>query len=205
MYKNPIKKGLKVQVEFNIGSKRNILDTYILEPDSDRLKLSFPDSKRDFAPYLREGTEIKVFLYTFTGIIVVNSVVYDSPFDGFFVVEFNEENHVIQRRKYLRMAYLTDFFVQHNGVNIKTTTADICGGGVRFNSEYPFVANMILDAQLRLNPYEPLIKVQGVILKKNFYRQNEFVLEFTEIDEKERDKIVQKCLLLEKELNHTSM
>lgn len=205
MYKNPIKKGLKVQVEFNIGSKKNILDTYILEPDSDRLTLSFPDSKREFAPYLREGVEIKVFLYTFTGIIVVNSVVYDSPFDGYFVVEFNEENHIIQRRKYLRMPYLTDFFLQHNDINIKTTTADICGGGIRFNSDYPFVANMVLNVQLRLNPYEPLIKAEGTIIKKNFYRQNEFVLEFTKIDEKDRDKIIQKCFLLETELNKNSM
>ena len=205
MYKNPIKKGLKVQVEFNIGSKKNILDTYILEPDSDRLTLSFPDSKREFAPYLREGVEIKVFLYTFTGIIVVNSVVYDSPFDGYFVVEFNEENHIIQRRKYLRMPYLTDFFLQHNDINIKTTTADIGGGGIRFNSDYPFVANMVLNVQLRLNPYEPLIKAEGTIIKKNFYRQNEFVLEFTKIDEKDRDKIIQKCFLLETELNKNSM
>ena len=44
---NPIKRGLKVQVEFETGSKRTIIDTYILEPDSDRLTLSFPDSKRE--------------------------------------------------------------------------------------------------------------------------------------------------------------
>ena len=202
---NPIKRGLKVQVEFETGSKRTILDTYILEPDSDRLTLSFPDSKREFAPYLREGTEIKAFIYTFTGIMIVNSIIYDSPFDGKFIIEFNEQHQIIQRRKYLRMPYITDFFIQREEGNIKANSVDIGGGGVRFITDYQLKAGQNYKIQLRLTPFEPMIKAEGIILKKNFYKSNEYVLEFMKIDEKERDKIVKKCLQIENAQNKTTM
>ena len=202
---NLIKRGLKVQVEFEVGSKKNILDTYILQPDSDRLTLSFPDSKREYAPYLREGTEIKAFIYTFTGIMIIDSIVYDSPFDGKFTIEFNEDHQIIQRRKYLRMPYITDFFLQRPDGNIKTTSVDICGGGVRFVTDIVLKADEQYKVQLRLNNFEPMIKASGIILKKNFYKPNEYVLEFMEIDEKEREKIIQKCIKLEQEQNKTTM
>lgn len=205
MLKNPIKRGLKVQIEFSVGRKRNMLESYILEPDSDRLTLSFPESMRDFAPYLREGVEIKAFIFTFNGIIILESIVYDSPFDGKFIIEYNEQHHVIQRRKYLRMPYLTDFFLQLNDNNIKTTSVDICGGGVRFTTDQQLKADSTYQAQLRLIKHEPLIKVSGIILKKSFYKTNEYVLEFTIINEDDREKIIQKCLQIEKELNKTSM
>lgn len=205
MIRNPIKKGLKVQVEFETGSKRNFLETYIVEPDSDRLTLSFPDSKREFAPYLREGTEIKAFVYTFTGIVIVDSIVYDSPFDGQFVIDFNENQRVIQRRKYIRTPFIMDFFIQREGGNIKTDTVDISGGGIRFTTETPLKINDICRVQLRLNSYEPMIKAEGIILKKHFYKPNEYALEFTIINENDRNKIIQKCLQLEKKQNRTSM
>lgn len=205
MLKSPIKRGLKVQIEFSIGRKRNMLDTYILEPDSDRLTLSFPESKREFAPYLREGVEIKAFIFTFSGIIILESIVYDSPFDGKFIIEYNEEHHVIQRRKYLRMPYMTDFFIQLNEKNIKTTSVDICGGGVRFTTNEQLKAGNTYQAQLRISAHEPLIKMTGILIKKHFYKPNEYVLEFTVIDEEDREKIVQKCLNIEKEVNKTSL
>ena len=50
-----------------------------------------------------------------------------------------------------------------------------------------------------------MIKAEGIILKKNFYKSNEYVLEFMEIEEKEREKIIQKCLMLERSQNKTTM
>lgn len=205
MLKNPIKKGLKVQIEFNIGSKRTIIDTYIITPESDRLVLSFPDEKREYAPYLREGSEIKAFVYTFNGIIIVESCVYDSPFDGSITIEFNEQHQIIQRRKYIRMPYITDFFIQRETNNIKSTTVDISGGGIRFFTDTELKAESIHKVQLRLTNHESMIKAEGIILKKNFYRPNEYVLEFMQIDEKDRDKIIQKCFTIEKELSKNDM
>lgn len=201
MVLNPIKRGLKVQVEVETGRTRTVIDCYILEPDSDRLTLSFPASKNEYAPYLSEGTEIKAFVYSFTGIMIFDSIVFDSPFDGQFVIEFSENHQVIQRRKYLRIPYITDFFLEREDGNIKTSTVDISGGGVRFLTNFHLKAEQQYSAQLRLNSYEPMIKVCGMILKKNFYRNNEYVLEFMQIEEKERERIIQKCVKIEQEQN----
>lgn len=204
MAQNPIKRGQKVQVEVETGSKKTIIDCYILEPDSDRLTLSFPESKNEYAPYLSEGTEIKAFVYSFTGIMIFDSIIYDAPFDGKLVIEFAENHQVIQRRKYVRMPYITDFFLEKEDGNIKTQTVDISGGGVRFLTPAILKAEEQFKAQLRLNNFEPMIKIEGYILKKNFYKSNEYVMEFAQIREYDRDKIIQKCMKIELEQNKKS-
>ena len=55
-----VKRGQKVQIEVDTGIKKNIIDCYIIEPESDRLTISFPPSKNEYTPYLSEGTEIKL-------------------------------------------------------------------------------------------------------------------------------------------------
>lgn len=201
VYVNTIKKGLKVQVEVETGISRIRLDCYILEVDSDRLTLSFPESKSDIAPYLCEGSEIKAFIYTFNGITIFDSIVFDSPFDGQFIIEFSEKYQVIQRRKHIRVPYITDFYLIKDDGNQKAQTADISGGGVRFVSSFELKSGQEFIAQLRVNEYEPLIKVEGIILKKSFYKHNEYVLEFTKIEENDREKIVEKCNKLDKMQN----
>ena len=201
MANNSIKRGLKVQIEFDAGVRKARVDCYITEPDFDRLTLSFPESKSEFIPYLTEGTELRAFIYTFTGILVINSIIFDSPFDGQFVIEYNEENQIIQRRKYLRMPYITDFFLVGDDGNIKTNTIDIGGGGVRFacnqflSEKYPY------KAQLRISPIDGLIKVEGFVSKKHFYKEEEYLFEFTEISETARNKIIQRCIQIEREQN----
>lgn len=199
-----VKRGQKVQIEVDIGINRQIIDCYIIEPESDRLTLSFPESKKEYAPYLNEGTEIKAFVYSFTGIMIFDSIVFDSPYNGQIVIEFNEHHQVIQRRKYLRMPFISDFYIIREEGNIKTATVDLGGGGIRFLCKEELVTDKIYNAQLRLNPAEPLIKIEGTIFKKNFYRNNEYVMEFSRIEEKDRDKIIQKCLVLERIQNTKS-
>lgn len=204
MAQNPIKKGLKVQVEVDTGSftgTKTRIDCYIVEPEGDRLTISYPESKAEFIPYLTEGTEIKIFVYSFTGIIIVDSIVYDAPFDGRMVIEFNEQHQVIQRRQYLRMPYITDLFIGKEDINIRANTVDIGGGGVRFLSEEPLKEMQEVKAQLRLAQFEPMIKIEGLILKKNFYKQNEYVLEFMQISEDNRNRIIQKCVQIEQTQN----
>lgn len=206
MHNRAVKKGQKVQVELDTGISKTIIDCYILEPESDRLVLSFPASQKEYIPYLSEGTEIKAFVYSFTGIMIFDSIVFDSPFNGVFVIEFSNHHQVIQRRRYLRMPFITDFFIVGKGEkdNIKTATIDLSGGGVRFLCEEPIDVGAEYDARLRLDEFSSLIKVSGIIIHKNFYRSNEYVMEFLKITEKDRDKIIQKCLLIEREQNAKS-
>ena len=129
--------------------------------------------------------------------MIFDSIVFDSVFDGKLVIEFSEKHQVIQRRKYVRMPYITDFFLERESGNIKTQTVDISGGGVRFLTDKLLASEQHFKAQLRLNNFEPMIKVEGHILKKNFYKTNEYVMEFAQIEEKDREKIIQKCRMIE--------
>ncbi|MBS4759286.1 MAG: PilZ domain-containing protein [Clostridium sp.] len=201
MSNNPIKRGLKVQIEFETGSRKSRIDCYIIKPEFDRLTLSFPESKKEFVPYLCEGTEIKAFIYTFSGIMIIDSIVFDSPFDGKFVIEFNDEHQVIQRRKYLRQPYMTDLYLERPEGNIRTMTIDIGGGGVRFSCDTLLSNMQEFNAQLRLTPFEPMIKIGGFVLKKAFYKEDEYLFEFTQISEKDRNLIIQKCIQIEREQN----
>lgn len=206
MHNRAVKKGQKVQVELNTGISKTIIDCYILEPESDRLVLSFPASQKEYIPYLSEGTEIKAFVYSFTGIMIFDSIVFDSPYNGIFVIEFSNQHQVIQRRRYLRMPFITDFFIigKDEKNNIKTATIDLSGGGVRFLCEDLIEVGKEYEARLRLDEFSSLIKVSGIIIQKNFYRSNEYVMEFLKINEKDRDKIIQKCLLIERLQNSKS-
>lgn len=206
MHNRAVKKGQKVQVELDTGISKTIIDCYILEPEADRLVLSFPASQKEYIPYLSEGTEIKAFVYSFTGIMIFDSIVFDSPFNGVFVIEFSNHHQVIQRRRYLRMPFITDFFIigKDEEDNIKTATIDLSGGGVRFLCEDSIEVGKEYEARLRLDEFSSLIKVSGIIIHKNFYRSNEYVMEFLKITEKDRDKIIQKCLLIEREQNAKS-
>ena len=193
-----VKSGQKVQIEVDTGINKTIIDCYIIEPESDRLTLSFPESKNEYTPYLSEGTEVKAFVYSFTGIMIFDSIVFDPPYNGTIVIEFSEHHQVIQRRKYLRMPFISDFFIIRDEGNVKTATVDLSGGGVRFLCETQIVPDKVYKAQLRLESYGPMIKVEGTVIKKNFYRTNEYVMEFLKIEEKDRDKIIQKCLKIER-------
>lgn len=201
MLEAQIRKGLKVQIEFSTGSKNVIIDCYIVEPEYDRLTLFFPDSKKEFLPYLTEGTEIKAFVYALSGIFIVDSIIFDEYDDGLITIEFNDEHEVIQRRRFVRIPFLTDLFLIGEEENIKAMTLNISGGGIKFTTNKELSDGSEYEAKLRFAPFDKLISMKGHIHKKAFYKENEYVIEFTEIKEDDREKIIQKCLELEREQN----
>lgn len=197
-----IKKGLKVQIEFESGfEKKSRIDCFITNFEEDRLDLMFPASKEEFIPYLTEGTEIKAFIYTFGGIQVLDSIVLNSPLDEDFTIEYHENTQTIQRRKYLRVPLNTEIFITLPEGNKKSETLDVSGGGIRFACGETLEDKKIYNGSLRLDKYESLIFFTGIVYKKSFLKPDEYVIEFTEIDEKNREKIIKKCVELDRLIN----
>lgn len=193
-----LKRGLKVQIEFESGfEKKSRIDCYITDFEDDRIELMYPASKEEFIPYLSEGTELKAFIYTFGGIQVLDSIVLNSPLED-FTIEYHEDTQIIQRRKYLRVPFITEVFIALPDGNKKSETLDISGGGIRFAFGERLENQKVYNGSLRLEKYEPLIFFTGIVTKKSFFKPDEFVIEFTEIDEKNREKIIKKCLELER-------
>lgn len=193
-----IKNGLKVQIEFESGfGKKTRIDCYILDHEDDRIELMYPASKEEFIPYLSEGTELKAFIYTFGGIQVLDSIVLNSPLED-FTIEYHEDTQVIQRRKYLRVPFNTEIFISLPEGNKKSETLDISGGGIRFAFGQTLENQKVYNGSLRLEKYDSLIFFTGIVSKKNFFKPDEYVIEFTEIDEKQREKIIQKCVEIDR-------
>lgn len=197
-----IAKNTKVQIEFQTDSKRRIfLDCYVEVSEKDRLVMRFPPKGMDFLPYLLEGSSVKAFIYTYTGIWIINSIIIESPDNGQVTIEFKEEHQVIQRRKYFRIYYSTDLYLEIEGRTTKLRTADISGGGVRFHSNEAIKTGEQYNGSMRLSSSEEAIPMMGRIFKKDFSKPDEYVFEFTAIVEREREKIIQKCILIERERN----
>ena len=189
-----IKRGLKVQIEFESGfGKKSRIDCYILDYEDDRIELMYPASKEEFIPYLSEGTELKAFIYTFGGIQVLDSIVLNSPLED-FTIEYHEDTQIIQRRKYLRVPLITELFITLPEGNKKSETLDVSGGGIRFAFGETLENQKVYNGSLRLEKYEPLIFFTGIVSKKSFFKPDEYVIEFTEIDENSREKIIKKCV-----------
>ncbi len=193
-----IKRGLKVQIEFESGfGKKSRIDCYILDYEDDRIELMYPASKEEFIPYLSEGTELKAFIYTFGGIQVLDSIVLNSPLED-FTIEYHEDTQIIQRRKYLRVPLITELFITLPEGNKKSETLDVSGGGIRFAFGETLENQKVYNGSLRLEKYEPLIFFTGIVSKKSFFKPDEYVIEFTEIDENSREKIIKKCVELDR-------
>lgn len=189
-----IKKGLKVQIEFESGfGKKSRIDCYILDYEDDRIELMYPASKEEFIPYLSEGTELKAFIYTFAGIQVLDSIVLNSPLED-FTIEYHEDTQIIQRRRYLRVPLIAELFIALPEGNKKSETLDISGGGIRFAFGQTLENQKVYNGSLRLEKYDSLIFFTGIVSKKSFFKPDEYVIEFTEIDEKNRERIIQKCV-----------
>ena len=191
----------KVQIEFLTNAKHKMfLDCYVETSEKDRMILKYPSKGGEYSDYLKEGTKVKAFIYTYTGIWIISSMIIEPPKDGLLTLEFKEEHQVIQRRKYFRIFFVTDLYIYLPDKKIKTETIDISGGGVRFLSEEAIKQGEQYNAVLVLGENQE-IPVMGRILKKSPAKPKEYVMEFTAIIEKEREKIIKKCVLVERERN----
>lgn len=194
-----IKENQQVKLSFKTadGSEKD-LDCSIKNIYKDRLSLNFPKEIIYYKDYLQEGDEVRAEIYTPTGIKMFEAIILNSPLEYDFVIEFVENFIEIQRRKYLRADLKTKVIIERpEKGNIVTSTLDIGGGGIRFLYEGVFEEKEKVNCLLYLPMYLNSIKASGIIIQDKHLEKNEHVMVFTKIDEKERDKIIKKCLELQ--------
>lgn len=177
------------------GSEKE-LNCIIKRIYKDRISLIPPEETIDYIDYLQEGDDVSVKIFTPAGIKAYDAIVLNSPLEDNFVIEFVENYIEIQRRKYLRMDYEAKVLIQEGFTKVVTQTIDIGGGGIRFASQAPFKPNQTVTCHLFLPDY-PTIQAQGIIIKENHLKENEYVIFFTKISENDRTKILQKCFALQ--------
>jgi c-di-GMP-binding flagellar brake protein YcgR len=177
------------------GSEKE-LNCGIKKVYKDRIFLDYPKEIMDYVDYLQEGDDVSVKIFTPSGIKAYDAIVLNSPLENDFVIEFVENYIEIQRRKYLRMDFEAKVLIEYDREKIVTHTIDIGGGGIRFSCEDSFEPNQTVSCHLFL-PEFPAIQAQGIIIKEKHLKDNEYVMFFTKIDEKDRTKLLQKCFSLQ--------
>jgi len=194
-----IREHQKAKLSFKMAdNSEKEFECQIKEVQKDRILLDFPKEMLDYAQYLDEGSEMPVKIFTPTGIKIFDTIILNSPTESDFVIEYVEDAIKVQRREYQRVNLETKLIIERGEkLNVVVKTIDISGGGIRFFCEESFENQEELNVLLYL-PYElRSLKIQGSILKKGHLEKNEHVLLFTKIDEKDRDKIIKRCLKIQ--------
>lgn len=196
---NDIIENQQIKLSFKISDdSQKDLSCSIKKAYKDRLALNFPKETIDYINYLQEGDEVKANIYTPTGIKMFDAIILNSPLESEFIIEFVEDYIEIQRRKYLRSDLDTKVIIERGEEdNIVTHTLDIGGGGIRFFYQGDFHHQENVGCLLYLPMYLRSIKARGIIIRDEYLKKNEHVLVFTKIEERERDKIIKKCIELQ--------
>lgn len=190
-----IKQGQKVKVSFATEDSEKEFDCSIKDVYTDRLVLNYPQELLKYGDYLSEGDEIPVKIFTPLGIKLFDAVVLDSPAEsGAFVVEYIEEQSTgIQRREYVRVPLVLKIFIETEiKKNIIANTIDISGGGLKFISPESFVPKEEVKVTIYI-PEDRSVQAKGIIVQNDYIPQNQHVMSFTDIEEKDRDRIIKKC------------
>lgn len=168
-------------------------DCSVKEVFDDRLLLNFPQEVFNYMTYLEEGQELPVKVFTPTGVQAFNSIVLNSPMESDFVIEYALDHVKIQRREYLRAAVEAKIIIERfDNDNVAGLTIDISGGGIRFSCNGQIDSGEMVKCVLYLPQEVNSIKATGLIIKNEYMPEDQYVMVFSEIDEKDRDKIIKK-------------
>ena len=147
-----------------------------------------------FAQYLSEGTEIRAFVFTEANIQVLESIIITAPYDIEFEIEYPEEYRTIQRRAYIREQLQYKIIVQSENTTLTGMSLDMGGGGFRFRTEGQVEENSYVSVWINIDEDMPSLKCRGKVSRKPHFKPFEYLIEFTEISERDRNLIIKKCI-----------
>ena len=173
-----------------------------IEPDEAEVLISgeieYPeDAPQTLKQYLQEGTPIDVKVFTPSGLVVFESMVINSPDEEEFTIEYVEDAVVIQRRDYSRSLLKTKLMLESRKEVFICSTIDISGVGIKFCSSEDLEPEQQVKGKLYLRNFDMPAVFEGEILDNPSLQPDEYTLAFTNIDEKERDKIIKTCFDLD--------
>lgn len=190
-----LKPGQKVQIEFIISpSEKMQLVCNIDKIESDRLTLKYSDKLMKYSEHLAEGTEIRAYVYTGANIQVLDSIVITAPYEAAFEIEYPDDYVTIQRRAYIREDLNCKIILQGENSTATGKSKDMGGGGFRFITEEPLEDKAYMGVWISFDDDSPSIKCHGKISKKPHFKPDEYLIEFTEISERDRNRIIKACI-----------
>lgn len=189
------------KVKLFLDSMDVIIDCSVKSHDNDRIVLDFDKNILEYAEYLQEGDEIGVKIFTPVGIIVFDSMILNSPLEKEFVIECVESSPKVQRREYARVPFQTKIILEKsNKTLLIAQTIDISGGGIKFLTKEEDNNAFLPEEKVKITLYMPeekSINTRARIVENPHIPKNNHVLQFLDIDESERERIIKKCFELQ--------
>ena len=202
--------------------------SYVREVYPDRLVLTRPQDWEENIAYLEEGEEIRTKLFTRIGVLLYTAVILNSPADDAFTIEYNEDfAQILQRRAYTRVALETvvdcsydelvkaeivnngnkDNFVEYSAPLscefekkvVEAETVDIGGGGLRIKTKEDLPRQKTIT--FKINLFDDIIIAKGVIVENNNLPEHQYGVQFTQISDEDRNKIIKTCFKIDAIIN----
>lgn len=195
-----IKEGQKVKIIASLADdSKKEFDCLVKAINKESLSLEPRSGVFDIVGYLEEGSELKVNIFTPFGVKIFDSVILNEPEESDLTIEHVEDAEIVQRREYVRVEFYTKLVIEKAGVKpIIAQTIDISGGGVKFMADGVFDLDETVDATLYLPDPIPSIKFQAVVIKHSHFSPKQHVLVYTQISERDRDKIIKQCFEIQR-------
>lgn len=194
---NELLEGQKVKIFFNVENERKEMECYVKEVFSDRVSLTLPKGIMQYVDYLGEGMEIFMKVFTLAGMQMFESIILNSPLECDFMVEYEKDALLIQRREYSRFKTETELIIYCEEEEIEATTVNISGGGLKFYCKKPLNNQELLSGTVCFHE-EGSVDFKGKILTDNVNEPSEeYAIMFTDIKEEDRNKLIKICSKLQ--------
>ncbi|MBO5947484.1 PilZ domain-containing protein [bacterium] len=185
--------GQKIKIESS-ENKGVFFESVVSAVESDRIFVSLSDINQNVCDFFEEGDEIFCSVQTQFGIRLFNSMIIEFE-NNCVVIEYNPKDYeVFQRRQFVRVNVNMPAVIDINGKMLRVITVDLGGGGIKFMSDTPLEDNSIANMKITLNKGEPFVNIFGKIIKRDFYKENEYLFFFVNLDENVRTKIIKRCM-----------
>lgn len=182
---------IKIESKENEG---NFFESFVSVVEADRIAISLDGISQSFQELFEEGDEIFCSVLTQFGIRLFNSMIIEFE-ENNVIIDYNPKDYeIFQRRQYVRVNVALPAVLDVNGRILRVYTVDLGGGGIKFLSDVQIEDNSDASIKISLNQNEPFVTILGKIIKKSFYKENEYLFFFDDLNENIRTKIIKKCM-----------
>ncbi|RNC29548.1 MAG: Flagellar brake protein YcgR [Candidatus Dichloromethanomonas elyunquensis] len=207
LYEEKIYEGVSVELVVYEGEYKGKYRTRIEEVGKRILSVGVPVVDGQFIP-LREGTRLNVIFadelsaYSFSSSII-KRIALPIPT---FIIEFPNKIEKIQRRKFVRVPLIRSLkyrIIEKEGISDEKSgyMIDLSGGGLLFNAQENLPSKAIILLKTLIGTGD--MEIPGIVIRsqredgKDLFKVS---VQFYEISEKTRDKIIQYVFEIQREM-----
>ena len=181
-----------------INKDNNSYLSLIQDIKDDYLLIDVPYAKGEYLHKYKEGDTIEINYYNDNSYFMFKvNVIARQKENGIpvYKVTIPKEIKKVERRDFVRIDILENVFYNKDDKWNKAVLLDLSGGGMRIRIKEDVEVGDKIQVNLFID--EEKIQVNGVIVRviQNEDKDNICGLEFIDIDERKRDKIIEKIFL----------